>query len=1068
MLSLTLILITLISILVWLYKLSVELPRENEIWRRIIDLFGLSVKKVIPLSKWFYEQLGVEVELPYVARAHPDNMFTFSSTLSLGSIPNARWLLKISMSGGGLLKVDGKIHQGVDPAHRIARVPEGEHRITIEASPRELFGENPWNFYFDHALAIATNWRGFSLGIGMIEALRLARGSDDGLKKDLLRALWKALSEVNLVPSIVQASAAEMLLGDLKGGVDYSRWDRRYIASVYGVPVMRGVYRDIDDPSLGDADKIIDHSYSVFEEEIEKLSQKYPKVGSVILFGHCHIDAAWLWPYSETKRKILRSFANVAKLIDEGYRFSFAQSSAQYYAWLEEMDKDLLERIKGYASRSLWIPVGGMWVESDTNLVTGESLARQFLLGQLYFESRFGRIARIGWLPDSFGFSAQLPQIMRKSGIEVFVTHKIMWNDTNRFPHHFFNWEGIDGTSIPVHVLVLTYNGSATSEEIRRLWNSYVQKDLGPAVHAYGEGDGGGGPSIVMLERISWNKRLPAIPNIVDNIDEEGYLSIVRSMADKAPRWKGELYVEIHRGTYTTNHRIKELVYRAEACLRSAEIWSSIAFSNNLSRYPYGDLRRAWEKLLAAQFHDVLPGSANYEAYMEAYKDLEEAIAVCERIRKSSLESIAGVEDPEGPYVAIFNDLPWTRRVVAELPKGYYRSPSSDHIPVQELGEISVAEVEIPPLGYVILERSSDKGGYKPGSGDRGAYAKDLEGTVILGNEFLEVRIERDGSLSIFDKEIGSPAVRSHRLEAHSDKPGNWDAWDIERSSLEMPSTRLEVVEKPRITIAGPLISCAALSLGLRGSVVEQRICVRKGSRVVEIRSRIHWRSRGYLLKAWVELPFEFDEVYYEIPFGVIKRRSRHMDSWDEAKFEAPALRWVDASDKSRGVAIISFAKHGYSAKDKRIGLTLAKTALFPNPYGDLDPFETVYYIYPHRGDYLDGNVARIAYELWSPPVVLRVKEPRSRELVASFAKLDSGSVILEAIKKAEKEDGLVIRVYEIGGREARATLDLWGDFEILEADILERATKRLSYKGKRVAIDLKPYEIKTLVLRKS
>ncbi|HWQ16592.1 MAG TPA: glycoside hydrolase family 38 C-terminal domain-containing protein [Sulfolobales archaeon] len=1041
-------------------------PRESEIRRRVIDLLGLSVRKAVPIQKWFHEQSGVEIELPYISRAHPDDTYTFSTRIDLSDIPNTKWLLKISISGGGLLKIDNNIYQGIDHAHRIAHIPSGEHRVTIEASSRGLFGETPWVLHFDHAVAAAVNWKGFSLGIGMLEALRLARVSDNSLRKDLLEALWKATLEVDLVPSIIQASTVEMLLGDLKGVME-GRWDRRYIASVYGIPVMGGAYSDIDDPMLGDADKIIDRSHTVFEEELNKLSRKYPKTGSIIMLGHCHIDAAWLWPYSETKRKILRSFANIARLADDGYRFTFAQSSAQYYEWLEEMSKDLAEKIKEYVSRSIWIPVGGMWVESDTNLVTGESLARQFLLGQLYFETRFGKIARIGWLPDTFGFSAQLPQILRKSGIEVFVTHKIMWNDTNRFPYHLFQWEGIDGTTIPVHVLVLTYNGSATSEEIKNLWDRYVQKDLGPAIHSYGEGDGGGGPNLVMLERISWIKRLPGLPSIVNTIDEENYLSIIKPIAEKAPKWRGELYVEIHRGTYTTNHRIKELVYRAEACLRSTEIWSSIAYSLGLLKYPYEDLREAWKKLLTAQFHDVLPGSANYDAYREAYSDLEYVITSCEKIRENALASIAGAEDPEGSYIAIFNDLPWSRRDFIELPKGSYRVLGGDRVAGQELVNTSLIEIEIPPLGYIILERSEQSVSPEPSMGVKGTYASDLGDSVIIGNEAIEVKIYNDGSFSVFDKEKGSISIRTHRLEMHQDKPGDWDAWDIERSSLEIPSTPLSIVEKPRVIMTNPMISCASVTLGSRGSVVEQRICVKRGSGVVEIRSRIHWRSRGYLLKAWIEPSFEFNEIYYEIPFGVIKRRSKYADSWDSAKFEAPALRWVDISNGDMGIAIISFTKHGYSAKDNRIGLTLAKTPLFPNPYGDLDPFETTYYIYPHKGDYIEGSVAKIAYELWSPPAVLRISKPRIESPTTSFVKLDSGSAILEALKKTERGEGLVVRIYEVGGKEASVKLDLWDVFEILEADLLEREDRLLSPSTRSITIQLKPYEIKTLILRK-
>jgi len=421
-----------------------------------------------------------------------------------------------------------------------------------------------------------------------------------------------------------------------------------------------------------------------------------------------------------------------------------------------------------------------------------------------------------------------------------------------------------------------------------------------------------------------------------------------------------------------------------------------------------------------------------------------------------------------GAYIAIFNDLPWTRRSFVELPRGSYRLLGGDRVPGQDLVNTSLIEVEIPPLGYILLERLEQTSPQEPLINAAGTYALELDGLVVIGNEALEVRIYNDGSFSVFDKEKGSTAIKTHRLEMHQDKPGDWDAWDIERSSLEIPSTPLGIAEKPRVVIASPMISCASVTLGSRGSVVEQRICVRRGSRVVEIRSRIHWRSRGYLLKAWIEPSFEFNEVYYEIPFGIIKRRSRHADSWDSAKFEAPALRWIDISNGDMGIAIISFTKHGYSAKDNRIGLTLVKTSLFPNPYGDLDPFETIYYIYPHRGGYIEGSVTRIAYELWSPPTTLRISKPRIENPTVSFAKLEGGSAILEVLKKMERGDGLIARIYEAEGKETTVKLDLWGMFEILESDLLEREIRPLSSSAGSVSLHLKPYEIKTLVLRKS
>ena len=381
--------------------------------------------------------------------------------------------------------------------------------------------------------------------------------------------------------------------------------------------------------------------------------------------------------------------------------------------------------------------------------------------------------------------------------------------------------------------------------------------------------------------------------------------------------------------------------------------------------------------------------------------------------------------------------------------------------------DTSLIEVEIPSLGYVILEGSKYTDSQKLDTNVDNTYAHDLEGSLVIGNEILEVRIHSNGSFSVVEKETGQVVIRSHRLEAHQDKPGDWDTWDIERSSLEMPSTQLEVVERPRVIITGQMISCAGLSLGFQGSVVKQRICVRRGSSVVEIRSRIRWRARGYMLKTWIKFPFEFDEAYYEIPFGVIKRRSRGTDSWDTAKFEAPALRWVDVSDGNKGVAIISFAKHRYSVRDNKIGLTLIKikNPLFPNPYGD--PPETIYYIYPHKGDYVEGDVVRTAYELWSPPTVLRTSRPHIEDPVTGFARLDKGSVVLEAIKRAEKGGELIIRIYEVGGRETTAKLDLWGAFEIFETDLLERITRPLSPGTKSLTVELKPHEIKSLMLRR-
>lgn len=1035
------------------------LYRLPEIQRRILDLVGLSFKMVRAIPRWFSEDLGREVELPFASRAHPDRVFRFSAEVDLEAVDGAVWVLKISMSGGGLLRVDGLVAQGIDPGHSFAFIGEGRHKVSVEATPRALFGEAPWGFLFDHAVAAAANWSGISLAIGMLEALRLARRSEDPLRRDLLELLSRSLSRVDMVPTVSQVAAAEAVLGghgDIEG-----RWDRRYIATVYGSPVLLGIYRDVEDPRVGEADRAIEEARRSFEEGLGELVKKHPKQGSLIVFGHCHIDAAWLWPYSETLRKIQRSFANVLAILERGHRISFAQSSAQYYSWLERCCGELFERVRREVERGSWIPVGGMWVEPDTNLVTGESLARQLLLGQRYFLERFSRIARIGWIPDSFGFSAQLPQIMSKAGIEVFVTHKVMWNDTNKFPHTLFLWEGLDGTRIPVHVMPITYNGTATVEEILRAWEAHVEKSQGPGIHAVGVGDGGGGPSVVMAERLFWINRLPGAPRVEHNLKEEDYLDTVKRASPGLPLWRGELYVEIHRGTYTTNHRIKELVSRLERCLRSSEIWGSIAWAEGASEYP--DTRRAWEALLRNQFHDVLPGSASWEAYQEAYEDLEEALGMCEDAVRRSLEALAGSRGP-GAYVYVFNDLPWARRALVSLPRGSYRALGSKILGAQSLGEVQILELEMPGMGYTLLERVSED----PQPSEGPVRILETPEGILVGNDLVEALLRPDGSLSLRDRELGWEALGGGGLvlKAHQDKPGEWDAWDVERSSAEDPGIPLEPAGRPRAALGGPLIGCAEIPLRFKGSEVLERVCVRGGSRLLEISLKIRWSSRGYLLKLWARPSIGFEEVACEIPYGVVKRPSRPRSSWDEAKFEFPALRWVDASDGRRGVAIISATRHGYSVRGGSVGLTIAKNPLFPDPYTGSEPFETKIYIYPHRGDYVEGLVHRAALEAWSPPETVQShRSPDKPERV--FISLEGRGAVLEALKRSEDGEALVARICEISGAEGTAEITTWRAFRAEEADLLERPLGIPAGSGQSLRIPLKPFEVKTLVLKK-
>ncbi|MCY0868489.1 MAG: hypothetical protein OWQ48_04595, partial [Desulfurococcus sp.] len=531
-------------------------------------------------------------------------------------------------------------------------------------------------------------------------------------------------------------------------------------------------------------------------------------------------------------------------------------------------------------------------------------------------------IARIGWLPDSFGFSAQLPQLLRKAGLEVFVTHKLMWNDTNKFPHTLFIWEGLDGSRIPVHILPVSYSGVAHAGEFTEAWRKHVEKE-GPALHAVGLGDGGGGLNPFIAERLKWMKDLPLTPNVEYEVSEEEYLERIKRIESKLPVWRGELYVEIHRGVYTMNHRIKELVSRLERCLRVAETWASIAWIEGFSEYPSDTLSRAWRVLLRNQFHDVLSGTASWEAYREAFEELEKTLEECNSILEKTMEAIAGSRDGNGRYIYIFNSLPWSRREVVSLPRGRYESRGTVILGSQDLGDSVALELEIPGLGYIVLEQASKEP--QQSSGPATALARGDD--IVLSNGVVEVTLHADGSITLVDNELGWHAIgkESFVFKAHQDKPGLWDAWDIEKSTLEDPGVPLKPLSKPRILLNGPLIACAEIPLGFKSSQVLEIVCLKGSLKIVEISLGVAWKSRGYLLKLWVKPSLSFKYVDCEIPFGVLKRPAEPRDDFERAKYEFPVLRWIDASDGLKGLALLSPTLHGYSVKDGWIGLTIAK-----------------------------------------------------------------------------------------------------------------------------------------------
>jgi len=1025
----------------------------QEVDRRFFDLLASTIIDSRFVDEWVRN--GQRVKLPFLTEARPDDVQVFENCFNLPKHEGARWLLRLDISGNGLLLVDGEPYQGVDEQHKIAVLEPGNRAVRLEATPRRLFGESPHFFAFAGSTLAAVLWEGFHLSLALLDAMSLARRNPE-----LMQHLAKAAAEIEITPSVLQLYTLQRLLyGHIlpEGSPEYRglRWDLAYVANVYGPSVARIELPDTPRPSIKEV-----------LETIERVKAALPRgqpVGKVYLLGHAHIDTAWLWPFSETRRKVVRTFSTVAGLAKLGYRFTYVQSGAQNYKWLEEQEPKLFEEVKRLVKEGLWLPIGGMWVESDTQLVTGESLARQFLYGQRYFMEKFGMKSRIGWLPDTFGFTAQLPQLMRKAGIEVFVTHKVMWNDTNEFPYHAFIWEGLDGSEVVAHIIVATYNGALTSSELAGLWERYKQKDVAPAVHAYGFGDGGGGPTFFMLERLKHLRNLPGLPEPVEAPSEADYVSELLKVKDKLPRWRGEIYNEFHRGVYTTNARMKELMAKAESEARWAELAATAAHLLGLSAYPAREIKEAWERILRCQFHDVLPGSANYEAYVEAYRDMEDAITLLGAITARSLEAVAGVVNAPKGSVVVFNPLPWPVKLPVELPGAGYTYPDGSVVEAQDVDGKLLALVEVPAMGYVAL---------LPGGRaavERGASARVEGDTVVLENELLRLVVGSDGSiLSLYDKQLGTEllAAPSNLLRAHPDKPGNFDAWDVDRSTIESPGHAPLVSQEPRIVMSGPVAAAVEYELRFRNSTVRQRVTLYKGLRFIEFRTTINWQEKSYLLKAWFEFSVKSEVAHFEVPFGVVERRTIPKDRWDEAKYEVPALRWMDLTYGERGVAIIAPTRHGYSVKGSRVGLSLLKSPIHPNPWSDHGRHEIVYYLYPHAGDYKAGRVYERAYEVWAG-LKLVEKKAEGGSLPASASALEVGpGIIVEAVKLNEAGNGIVVRLYEVEGRGREVALRLPYHFDVYETNLLEEDPKPVG-KGTSVRLSFKPFEIKTLLLEK-
>jgi len=835
----------------------------------------------------------------------------------------------------------------------------------------------------------------------------------------------------------------------------------------------------------GDFYASVDTANDYLENEFyEGFCGDYQSIVSGI--GHTHIDVAWLWPLDITRMKTIHSFTTVLRLMEQYPEYLFMSSQPQLYDFIKNDRPDIYEKIKGRIAEGRWEPEGGMWLEADCNLASGESFVRQLLFGTRFFKDEFNTECRVLWLPDVFGYSAALPQILRKSGIEYFMTTKIFWNEYNRFPYETFNWEGIDGSTVLSHFITATdsrnsirtygstYNGRLSTAHVKGSWDNYNQKDINNDVlMAFGYGDGGGGPTREMLEegrRLS--KAVPGCPKYEMRKSRDFFEQLDERVKDnpRLPKWVGELYLEYHRGTYTSVGKNKWYNRKSEFLLRDVELFAQIAAASGLCEYPQEVINANWETVLLNQFHDILPGSSVKEVYEESQEQYEGVMESLGKLLEESLTRIAYSAVEGEDKCVVFNQLSHMRydiaKVCTDILYTHAVSGDGERTPgqmIEENGEsYFIFAAKAPPMGYSVYSLIEEEP-------EESSLTVDKDG---MENEFVKVNF--DGSMnmvSIYDKcscrELVKTGEKANRLLAFEDKPIQWDAWDI-NIYYNDKVWEIDDVKSVEVVESGPVRAAIKVRRSFMESTIEQTVYMYSYNPRIDFKTHIDWKNDHILLKAAFPMDIHTSKATYEIQYGNVERPTHWNTSWDYARFEVCAHKWADISEPDFGVSLMNDCKYGYDIKDSVMRLTLLKSATMPSPVADFGEHDMIYSIMPHAGDFRSGGTVDAAYELNCPMYALPVSGGMNilgGEM--SFASIDSPNVKIEAVKKAEDSREVIIRVYECFNQRGNATLTMAKSIKAAyECDLMENAENELEADGNMLSFKIKPFEIKTFMIK--
>lgn len=805
--------------------------------------------------------------------------------------------------------------------------------------------------------------------------------------------------------------------------------------------------------------------------------------------GHTHIDVAWLWTVEQTREKVNRSFSTVLKLMDEYPEYVFMSSQPQLYKMVKQDNPKLYEKIKEKIRLGVWEAEGAMWLEADCNVTSGESLVRQIIHGKRFFKDEFGIDSKILWLPDVFGYSAAIPQMLKKSGIKYFMTTKIAWNQFNKIPNDTFMWKGIDGTEVLTHFITTTvpgqnkdshfttYNGHIQPDTIIGAWKRYQNKNINNDVLvSFGWGDGGGGATLEMLENAKRLSRgIPGVPKVKIGKALDYFEKLEKKVLNSRnlPKWVGELYLEYHRGTYTSMGRNKRDNRKCENLYVAAEKINSLSMILG-NEYPQENINRSWETILLNQFHDIIPGSSIKDVYDVTEKEYANLLDNVDSLIDKGIDNIVKRIKLKERNLVVLNTLGFERNdiVTFEIPQNIINPCVID-----EFGNEIVCQ-KVDEGKAIFFAQNIPANGYKTFkvvesilNENVNQYELEINKTH-MENKFFRVELDDFAQIKSFvNKELNREVIKNgclaNEIQAFEDMPMCFDNWDIDIYYKEK-MWKIDNLESIEVLEYGPVRATLKIERKFLDSAIVQKVQIYNDIDRIDFDTYVDWKEKDILVKVAFPVDVNAKEATYEIQYGNVTRSTHNNTSWDVAAFEVCGHKWADLSEGGFGVSILNDCKYGYDIKDGNMRLTLLKSSCDPNPCADKEEHLFKYSLYAHSGTWKEGDTVKLAYQL-NTPLFARIEEAHEGDLDKSLSliKIDKDNVIIEVIKKAEDSDYVVIRMYEFHNKRTNITLEFMKNLsDVLECDLMEEKINSLEFVENKVSFIINPFEIKSIKVR--